>query len=68
MGTSIGLNLVNFFSFFAFKSEKFHLSLEKRDRTAKLSVPTFLCQSHGVPSKSIVYFALKSVDLLTRYS
>ena len=39
MGTSIGLNLLNFFNFFAFKTEKVHFTDENRARTAKLSVP-----------------------------
>ena len=34
-----GLNLLNFFNFFAFKTEKFHLTPENRARTAKLNVP-----------------------------
>ena len=36
MGTSIGLNLLNFF---AFKTEKVHFTPENRARIAKLSVP-----------------------------
>ena len=39
MGTSIGLNLLNFFHFFAFKTKKFHFTPKNRARTAKLSVP-----------------------------
>ena len=39
MGTSIGLNLLTFFNFFAFKKKKFHFTSENRARTAKLSVP-----------------------------
>ena len=39
MGTSIDFIPINFSNNFAFKMEKFHLSPEKRARTAKLSVP-----------------------------
>ena len=38
MGTLIGLNLLNFFNFFAFKTEKKN-SAENRARTAKLRAP-----------------------------
>lgn len=40
MGILIGLNLLNFFNFFAFKTEKVHFTDENRARTAKLSVPS----------------------------
>ena len=39
MATSIGLNLLNFFNFIAFETEKFRFKPKNRARTAKLSVP-----------------------------
>ena len=39
MGVASGLNLLHFFNFLAFKTEKFHFTPENRARTAKLSVP-----------------------------
>ena len=39
MSTSISFNLLKFFNFFAFKTEKFHFTPENRARTAQLSVP-----------------------------
>ena len=39
MGTSIGLNLLHFFNFFAFGTEKFHFTPKNRAQTAKLSIP-----------------------------
>ena len=39
MGVADGLNLLNFFNFFAFKTEKVHFTPKNRARIAKLSVP-----------------------------
>ena len=40
MSSTIGLNLLNFFNFFALKTEKFHFAPKNRARTAKLSLYT----------------------------
>ena len=39
MDAASGLKLLNFFNFFAFKTEKVHFTSKNRARIAKLSVP-----------------------------
>ena len=58
MGTSIGLNLLNFFNFFAFKMEKFHFSPENRTFNAIIMLKLLVRKSEadkshlGVPIDS----------------
>ena len=40
MGAASGLNLLNFFNFFAFKTEKVHFTPKNRSRIVKLRVYT----------------------------